>query len=93
MVLKSKLNKLLKQHDFTIAQLSRATSVPRQTLDNWLAGQEPRSLKQVKKVATHFGISIEQLCFGEEMTKPSIEDFGEEINAGVFEVVLRRVKK
>ncbi len=86
------LKRLLRENDMTIAQLSRKLSIPRQTLDNWLTGQEPRSLKQVKRVAEYFGVSLDYLCFGEE-GKDKIQDYGEEINAGVFEVVLRRIKK
>lgn len=76
----------------SVAQLSRATRLPRQTIDNWLTGQEPRSLKQVKKVAEYFGVPMDFLCFGEKPKDKSIHDFEKEINAGVFEVVLRRVK-
>lgn len=93
MELEKKLKVLLAEHDITIAQLSRATKVPRQTIDNWLAGQEPRSLTQVKLVANFFELSLDELCFGESPKQPSIQEFNEEINAGVFEVVLRRVKK
>ncbi len=85
------LKRLLREQDMTVAQLSRQLSIPRQTLDNWLSGQEPRSLKQVKKVAEYFGVSLDYLCFGEEEEK--IQEYGQEINAGVFEVVLRRIKK
>ena len=77
------LKKLLAEHDITIAQLSRATKVPRQTLDNWLTGQEPRSLKQVKLIASFFEVSLDELCFGETPQKPTIEQFSDEINAGV----------
>ena len=93
MKLSTTLKKLLTEHDITIAQLSRATKVPRQTLDNWLTGQEPRSLKQVKLIARFFEISLDELCFGETPKNPSIEQFSDEINAGIFEVVLRRIKK
>lgn len=92
MKLAKRLRHLLAEKDLTISQLSRATKIPRQTLDNWASGQEPRSLNQVKKVADYFNISVDNLCFGKEQ-KTSITEFHDEINAGVFEVVLRRVKK
>ncbi len=93
MELKRVLKELLKQRDMSVAQLSRATRLPRQTIDNWLAGQEPRSLKQVKKVAEYFGVPMDFLCFGERPKEKSIREYEDEINAGVFEVVLRRVKR
>jgi transcriptional regulator with XRE-family HTH domain len=92
MKLDRKLKRLLAEYDINISQLARATDVPRQTIDNWLSGQEPRSLSQVKIVADYFDISIDELCFGSRNQK-TIEDYGDEINAGVFEVVLRRIKK
>lgn len=93
MILAEKLKALLKEHDITIAQLSRATEVPRQTLDNWLIGQEPRSLKQVKLIATFFEVSLDELCFDEKPARKPIKDFSDEIFAGEFEVVLRRIKR
>ena len=57
-----------------MAQLSRATEIAPQTLNNWVAGQEQKNLSQIKRVA-------------------DIQNFNDEINAGVFEVVLRRVRK
>jgi len=45
-------------------------------------------------VANVFGLSIEELCYGEKSpAKASIEEYSHEINAGIFEVVLRRIKK
>ena len=87
------LKQLLYEHDINISQLSRATDVPRQTIDNWLTGQEPRSIGQVKKVAKYFDMSIDEICFGEHSSKPPLEELRDEINAGIFEVVLRRIKK
>ncbi len=91
--LAKRLSTLLRDHDLTYAQLSRATGVPPQTLNNWAAGQDPRNIEQLKAVAEYFNISVDELCFGIKEQKQSIQDFSEEINAGVFEVVLRRIKK
>lgn len=96
MQLKLILKKLIKERGTTIAHLSRATSVPLQTLHGWLNGSEPKSLRQVKLIADYFEVDLDYLCFGikpNTKTKGPIEDFRDEINAGVFEVVLRRVKK
>ena len=69
------------------------TNIPRQTIDNWLFGQEPRGFDQVKKIADYFDVSIDYLCFGESKNKVQFREYQDEINAGVFEVILRRVKK
>ena len=93
--IKTILKKLLNDHDLTAAQLARATKTPPQTINNWLSGQEPRNLNQIKVIADYFGISVDYLVYGqdEKNSKVSIEKFEDEINAGIFEVVLRRVKK
>lgn len=95
MELKSILKALLKEEGISISQLAKRTKVPVQTLHNWLSGVEPRSLKQVRKVSDYFEVSLDYLCFGvrRENQSDDIESYTEEINAGVFEVVLRRVKK
>lgn len=95
MVLKTILKKLIKEKGITITHLSRASKVPLQTLHGWLQGSEPKSLRQVKAVADYLEVDLDYLCFGikPKAYKPQLEDFNHEINAGVFEVVLRRVKK
>ena len=74
----------------TVAQLSRATK----TLNNWLSGLEPRNMNQVKTVASHFNLSLDELTYGEIKGKPlnKLDQNADEIYAGVFEVVLRRKK-
>lgn len=92
--IKTILKKLLHEHDITAAQLARACKIPPQTINNWLSGQEPRSLNQLKSVADYFDISVDYLVYGkEEKKKDQIRDYEEEINAGIFEVVLRRIRK
>lgn len=93
--IKTVLKKLLYEHDLTAAQLARATKIPPQTINNWLSGQEPRSLNQLKAVADYFKVTVDFLVYGskEEKGQQSFQDYEDEINAGTFEVVLRRVKK
>ena len=100
MRLKDNLRDLIKSQGITVAHLSRATKIPLQTIHGWLSGVEPRSLKQVKIIAEYFDQSIDELCFEsstskkkKESKKNKLEEYSEEINAGTFEVVLRRVKK
>lgn len=37
-------------------------------------------------------VGLDYLCFGIEQKESSLKDFKDEINAGIFEVLLRRVK-
>jgi transcriptional regulator with XRE-family HTH domain len=89
------LKNLLKEKDVTVAQLSRAAKVPAKTIYSWLSGNNPRSLSDLKSVANHLGVTLDFLCFNEstKATKDPIHQYGEEINAGYFEVVLRRRSK
>lgn len=93
--LKTILKKLIRERGISITHLSRATRVPLQTLHGWLQGSEPKSIRQVKKVADYFDVDLDYLCFGikPKPVKNKIEELQEEINAGIFEVVLRRIKK
>ncbi len=94
MILKTVLKRLLSERGVSVTRLAKATSIPQQTLHNWLSGSEPRSLNQVKKVANYLGVTLDYLCFGyEQKQSPNIETYADEINAGIFEVVLRKVKK
>ena len=91
------LKNLLEKRGMTASQLSRATKVPNSTVQNWLTGLEPRNLIQLKKVADYFDVSVDLLLYGSKKdTKRDqsvISEYADEINAGLFEVVLRRVKK
>lgn len=93
MELKKILNDLLHENDINVAQLSRATKIPRQTLDNWLSGQEPRSLSQVRTIADYFSVTVDFLCFGTvPVPRRTINDCEDEIFAGNFDVILRKAK-
>lgn len=93
MILDKQLKALLQKNDITVAQLARSTKISAKTLYQWINGQNPRDLKQVRKVADYFNVTIDFLAFGIEVkNKTEFSDFKDEINAGIFEVVLRRPK-
>lgn len=93
MKLKQILRDLIQKRGITVTSLSRATKVPLQTIHGWLHGSEPKSLRQVKKVADYLKVDLDYLCFGIEQEKQTLTEYQDEINAGIFEVVLRRIKK
>ena len=78
------------QKNIRAAGLARSVKLPATTISNWLAGQKPRDIEQIRIVAEYFDVSIEYLCFGKENKKTKIEENMDLINAGVFEVLLRR---
>lgn len=95
MHLAKNLNTLLDRRGITITRLSKEVGIAVQTLHGWLNGVEPRSLKQVLLVAKFFNLDIETLCFGDPSKTKSnvIGSHEDEIAAGIYEVVLRKVKK
>ena len=91
------LKTLLEREGMTASQLARVTKVPNSTIANWLSGLEPRNLIQLKKIAEYFDVTVDFLLYGNkritQRKNSLISEFDEEINAGVFEVVLRRIKR
>lgn len=88
--LKAILKKLIIEKGLTIKSFSKGTLIPVQTLHGWLQGSEPKNLKQVKRAADYLGVDINGLCFGDRPKDVRISDYQDEINAGIFEVVLRK---
>ncbi len=97
MKFKENLKLYLARKNVTAAELSRATGISKTTISSWTAGAPPKNLDQVKRVADFFEISVDELVFNSFGKIPQatsvIEQHREEINAGVFEVILRPIKK
>ena len=83
----------------TAAELSRKAQVPKQSLSGWLLGRSPRDIRQLKRVADVFGVTVDHLMFGQGRTRGDVanaqieELFGDEWISGVFEVRIRRLRK
>lgn len=87
----------MKKYDLSIVEISSKTSIPKQTLHNWLSGAIPKNVNQLRKIATYFKTTVDELCFGDVSQIRSSDEntlmrYEEEIKAGVFEVILRPVK-
>lgn len=66
LILKRRLQELLQQYQWTAAELSRRSGVPKQVLSLWLSGVEPRKISHLKNVARTLGVSVDDLCFTQE---------------------------
>lgn len=88
MQLSRRLRQLINHQDLTVAELSKRSGVPVNTLQNWLAGQVPRNMTQVKQVADYFHVTLDYLAFGEEMRLDK-ESLPELLMSGKYEIVLR----
>ncbi len=99
MTLKKQLKFYLERNDIVAAQLARKANVPKQSLSGWLAGSNPRDVKQVKRVADALGISLDNLLFGDGQDGDVVKGgdlsalLGDEWLSGTFEMKIRRIKK
>lgn len=99
MNLKKQLKLYLELRDMTAAQLARKASVAKQSISGWLAGSNPRDVRQIKRVASVLGISVDHLMFGDgkdQQAEKTIELdalMGDGWISGIFEVKFRRVRK
>jgi transcriptional regulator with XRE-family HTH domain len=97
--LKNQLQNYLAKREMTAALLARKAGIPKQSLSGWLAGSNPRDVRQVKRVAEVLGVSLDHLMFGvvESEDSPKAADLetllGNGWITGLFEVKFRRVKK
>lgn len=97
--LKRQLQFYLDKREMSASQLSRKAGVPKQSISGWLAGSNPRDVRQVKRVADVLGVSLDNLMFGdgEDRDSEKVSAFdallGDGWVGGIFEVRLRRVKK
>lgn len=95
MNLKNQLKLLMERNFLTMTTLSQKSGVPKSTLSDWLGGSAPRDLRKLKKVAEALGTTVDHLCWGKGLhadEKEKIIKYENEIDCGIFEVVLRRPK-
>ncbi|WP_373997675.1 helix-turn-helix domain-containing protein [Bdellovibrio bacteriovorus] len=92
MSLTQSLRRILDDRKLTVAQLSRLSGVPAKTIYHWLAGQQPRKIEHLFRISDILNLSIEEL-YGRGKKESSAElaptRLTEQINAGIFEVILR----
>lgn len=91
--LKDNLKRLIKENNLNALKLSKATGVPNSTISDWLLGNSPKNIIQVKTIATYFNISIDELIFGDGSLKKikSVENIEIELlKFGTFDVFLKR---
>jgi transcriptional regulator with XRE-family HTH domain len=87
------LKKAMKEHNINQKKLSLKLGLPVSTLHGWLNGVAPKNISDIKKVATIFGLTVDQLCFDEiNTTNPDKSVIREEkvvAQFGTVELVLR----
>ncbi len=98
MRLAENLSLLVKRQNISVSSLAKKTNIPNQTIHNWINGYNPQNIDHLKQIANFFNVTIDQLCFSsideiESDHSDPITHYTEEINAGLFEVILRRTNK
>lgn len=98
MNLKKNLKYLMSKHRLSLVDISAKTGIPKQTLHNWISGVDPKNISQVRRLGTHFKLTVDELCFGDvSQSKAASHDtweaYQDEIRAGTFEVILRPIKR
>lgn len=97
MNLKNQLRFYLDLREMSATQLAKKSSVPKQSLAGWIAGSNPRDVRQVKRVADVLGVSLDNLLFGVgrdggiAAESESCSYAKEDWVSGVFEVRIRKV--
>lgn len=74
-----------------MSHLSRVSGVPKATLSDWIKGTSPRNLVQLKKVASAFKTSIDELCFGSGKEVRILNE--SEIILSNYEIILKKKPK
>lgn len=94
MNLKTNLRKLLNDSGLNAVKLSKLTGVPKSTLSDWLAGNSPKNISQIKCVADHFKISIDQLVYNlsQKSESKTLHTDLELIKFGKFDVYLKKIE-
>ncbi len=64
MNLRQQLKLELERRGWTATRLARTAGIPKQSLSGWMAGNRPRNLDQLKKVADVLDLDLEELLFG-----------------------------
>lgn len=62
--LRQQLKLELERRGWTATRLARTAGIPKQSLSGWMAGNRPRNLDQLKKVADVLELDLEELLFG-----------------------------
>lgn len=87
------LRRLLTDRKMSVAALSQQSGVPIKTIYHWLSGQQPRKMDHLFKICDLLDVSVEEL-FGRPRRASASSSLPhsslqEELNAGLYEIVLR----
>lgn len=99
--LRYQLKFYMKKRGIAAHQLAKDLCIPKSTIADWLLGSVPRDLIKLKKTAQYFNIGLDHLLFGTgDLNGEADKEHGNlvethrlDIQAGLYEVVLRPIRK
>ena len=87
------LRTLIKERRMTLVEISKATGVPATTIAEWSNNRAPKNPVHAQKVASHLGVSLHFLLFGEEdHQEPITKLLKEDLFSGTFEINIKRIR-
>lgn len=87
------LQRLLKERNMTMKELSFESGVPLSTLAHFKNNRPPKDIASVQLLADSLECTLHFLLFGENENKSEPGDIAAELFSGVFEVTVKRIKK
>lgn len=73
MQLSENLKRLIEERNLQVSQLASVLEIPNSTLHGWLNGVPPKNIIELKKISSYFGLTVDELCFGESYLNTSKE--------------------
>ncbi len=70
-----KFEELLKKHNTTVYKVSKATGIAQSTFSDWKSGRSTPKADKLKKIATHFGVSIGYMIDSEMYSTSDISGY------------------
>jgi len=61
------LKRLMKENALSMRTLSQKVDLPVSTIHGWLHGAAPKSIMDLKRVAHYFHLSVDELCFNDDL--------------------------
>jgi len=80
------LRDLMKERDVSAATLSKAVSIPKSSISEWLTGRQPKLDENIVRLARFFGVSVEKLITGWEPEEAIIKSFIDQADDGFVEI-------
>jgi len=91
MNLRKNLEQIMQARKLSLKALADHVSVPPSTIHGWLNGTAPKSIVELKKIADFFGISIDELCFGDQNGPKHIDpDISINFGSTCYKIMLKK---